>query len=118
MPGPGKIWLHKQGAIRAYLDGRGFFVDGRDESRDIVALVDRPAPIIVLVGIERVAMIAQNIFEFAAPAVPPVVGMQAVANGLVRGALRVNIERRVDAKPAFMDGFRAVSAFQIFANLL
>ena len=81
--GPGKIRLGEQGAIRADLDGRGLVVDRRDQARDIVALVDRPAPVVVLVGLERVAMVAQDVVKLAAPAVPAVVGVQAVADGMV-----------------------------------
>ena len=114
--GPGKIRLGEQGAIRADLDRGGLVVDGRDQARDVVALVDRPAPVVVLVGLERIAMVAQDIVELAAPAVTPVVGVQAVADGLVGGALHGDVERRVHAQPAFVHRFGAIGAFQILAD--
>ncbi len=116
--GPGKIRRREQGVVRADLDGRGFVVDGRDQALHVIAFVDRPAPVVVFVGFQRVAVVRQNIVELAAPAVAPVVGVQAVANGLVGGALHGDVERGVHAQAALMHRFRAVGAFQIFADFL
>ena len=60
----------------------------------------------------------QNVVKLAAPAVPAVVGVQAVADGLVGGALHGDVERRVHAQAALVHGFGAVGAFQIFADFL
>ena len=56
--------------------------------------------------------------KLAAPAVAAVVGVQAVADGLIGGALHVDVERGVDAQAALVHRFRAVGGFQILANLL
>jgi hypothetical protein len=40
-------------------------------------------PVIVLVAIELAEIVAQNVGGFAAPAVAPVITVQAVAEGLI-----------------------------------
>ena len=56
--------------------------------------------------------------QIAAPAVPPVVGVQAVAHGAVGGALHGDVERRVDAQAALVHRLGAVGALEIFADFL
>ena len=46
-----------------------------------------------------------------------VVGVQAVAHGLVGGLLHSNIQRGVNAQPLLVDGGGAVGVFEILANL-
>ena len=53
-----------------------------------------------------------------APAVAPIVTVQAIAHGLVRGALHRDVQRSVDAQAALIDSFGAVGAFKILADLL
>ena len=62
-------------------------------------------------------MVAQDIGQIAAPAVAAVVGVQAVANGLVRGLLHGHVQRGVDAQPLLVDGGRAVGVLEILADL-
>ncbi len=44
--------------------------------------------------------------------------VQAVANGLIGGALHLDIQRGVDAQAALVNGFGAVGGFEIFADIL
>ena len=62
-------------------------MDGGDQAGDVIALLQRAAPIFVLIFVERAKIILQNIRQVAAPAVAAIVGMQAVAHGLVGGFL-------------------------------
>ena len=48
----------------------------------------------------------------------PVVGVQAVAHRAVGSALRNDVQRGVDAQPALVHRFGAVSALEVFANFL
>ena len=104
-------------AERADFDRRRFLVHGGHEALHVVAFVDRPAPVIVLVRIQRVGLVHEDVIQLAAPAVTAVVGVQAVANGVVGGLLHRDVERGVHAQAALVHHFRAVGAFEIFADL-
>src|SRR4030095_12086211 len=88
------------------------------KTRGIAALLDGPAPVVVLIALERSEIVLQNIRQAAAPAVTTIVGMKPVAHGEVRGPLHRYIKRGVDTQSAFMHGFGSVSRFQIFSNFL
>ena len=118
VPGPCKIRLREQRAKRADFDRRRFLVHGRHEALDVVAFVDRPAPVIVFIRVQRVGLVREDVVKLAPPAVPAVVGMEAVANGAVGGLLHRDVEGRVHAQTSLMHHFRAIGALKIFANLL
>ena len=85
---------------------------------NVRALLDVAVPVVVIVGFERGAMVGEDVVQVAAPAVAAIVGVQAVADGLICGALHRDVQRGVDAQAAFVNGFGAVGAFEIFANFL
>src|ERR1700683_4619681 len=95
--GPRKIRRRKNGAVRADFDGGVLFVRAQHEAGDEAALFDGMAPVFVLVGVQLAEVVAQDVGKIAAPAVAPVVAVQAVAYGLVRGTLHGDVERGVDA---------------------
>src|SRR5581483_8709803 len=78
--GPGKILRRENGAIWANLDQSALVVHLHDQPRNITALLDGMAPVIVLVGIELAQIVAQYIRQVPAPAVAPLVCVQSVAN--------------------------------------
>ena len=82
------------------------------------ALHDVAVPIVVLIGFEGGATIGEDVVEVAAPAVAAIVGVQAVADGLVGGALHCDVQRGVNAQAALVNGFGAVGGLEIFANFL
>ena len=106
--GPGKILRRENGAIWANLDQSALVVHLHDQPRNITALLDGMAPVIVLVGIELAQIVAQYIRQVPAPAVAPLVCVQSVANCLIRRALHGDVQRGVDPEPAFMHSFASV----------
>ena len=115
--GPGKIGGREHGVIRADLDGGEGRLDGGDQAGDVIAFLDRAAPIVILIFVERAKIILQNVGQVAAPAVTAVVGVQAVAHGLVGGFLHGDVQRGVDAQALFVDRGGAVGVLEILANV-
>ena len=114
---PGEIGRRQHRVIGAQLDRGELRLDGGDEPRDVIALLNRVAPIVVLIFLGRSQVIAQNIGQIAAPAVAAVVGMQAVAHGLLGGLLRGEIQRGVDAQTLLVNRGGAVGVLEILPDV-
>src|SRR6266704_3429850 len=115
---PREIVGGKNSAVRPDFDDRISFAHGEDKSGNVASLLDRVAPIVVFVSIELAKIVAQHIRQIPFPPVAPLVGVQTIAQRLVREALHVDVQRGVDAQSALVDGFRAVRGFKILANVL
>ncbi len=107
----------KNGTVRADFYGGAFIVGSEDESGEVSSLFDGMAPIVIFVGIEFAEIVAKHVGELVAPAMTTIVDVQAIANGLVGGFLHLDIQRGVNAKAAFVNGFGAVGRFEILANV-
>ena len=117
MAGPGNFGRRKNGAIGADLDGGVFIVDGQNQAGDVASLFDGMTPVFVFVGVEFAEIVFQDVGELVAPAVAAIVGVQAIANGLIGGFLHLDIQRGVNAQAAFVNRFGAVGGFEILANV-
>src|SRR5437879_8414973 len=108
----------KNSAIRSNLDDCIFVAEAHDQAGDVASLFDSVAPILVFVTIELAEVVAKDVRKIALPTVAAFVAVQAIAQRLVGDALQVNVQRRVDAQAALVDGFGAVGGFEILANFL
>ena len=118
MTGPREIGAREGGFVRSNFQGRRTDIDAGYHGGDVASLLDRGAPVVRLVGIDGAEIVFDNVGEIAAPAVAAIVGVQTVANGLIRGALHGNVERSVNAQALFVNGGGAVGALQILPKLL
>ncbi len=75
-------------------------------------------PVVRIVAIELGHAFLHDIAQPAAPAVPPVVFMQAVDDSLISRALHGHVERRIDAQPLLMHRGGAIRALEILADFL
>ena len=114
--GPGDVRRREQSAVIPNFDGGTLLVDGEDQTGGVASLFDSVAPVVVFVSIEPAEIVVDNVGKFVAPAVAAIVDVQAVANGLIGGALHLDVKSGVDTQAAFVDGFCAVGGFEILAN--
>src|SRR5579862_9432981 len=118
MARPGIIGRREYGAIGSDFDPGKSRLGCGDQAGDVIALLDWSVPVGILVAIEFSQMIAKNVGELAAPAMPAIVGVQSVAKSLVSGFLHGYVESGVNAQALLVNGVGSVSLLEILANIL
>ena len=116
--GPREILRAHGGAVLADFHDGGDAVHGGHQSVDVVPFFDRVVPVIVIVTGERAEVIPEYVRQVAAPAVAAVIRVETVADSTICILLHIDVERGVNTQSLRVDGFRTVSAFEIFADLL
>ena len=114
---PSEIGLRENGAVGTELYHRRFVINRHDQAVDVISLGDRPVPVVVIIILQRGMLLADDIGQIAAPAMPSLITVQPISHRGVGGALCGHVERGINPQPVLVHRLSSISGLQIFADL-